>query len=177
MHLAHPLGIKAFENRRVKNDRVDARLLADLLRMGRLPESWIAPGSIREQRELVRYRRKLSQLRAGLKAQVDSVLGKEGLLPPINHIWGPGGSDWLDETHMAEAYDTRVRSLRRLIKLYDTAITKLDARIADVFKGHSGYETIQQLNGVGQVFAAVFTAELGDVTRFESAKQVTSWPG
>ena len=48
VHLAHPLGIKTFENRRVKNDRVDAWLLADLLRMGRLPEAWIAPAPIRE---------------------------------------------------------------------------------------------------------------------------------
>ena len=166
MHLAHPLGIKGFENRRVKTDRVDARLLADLLRMGRLPESWIAPESIRHQRELVRYRRKLSQLRAGLKAQVHAVLGKEGLLAPINHLWGPGGSVWLDETDMAEAYETRVRSLRRLIKTYDAEITKLDARIASVFEDHEGYEVIQQLNGVGPVLAAMFCAELGDVTRF-----------
>ena len=43
VHLAHPLGVKGFENRRLKTDRVDARLLANLLRMGRLPESWIAP--------------------------------------------------------------------------------------------------------------------------------------
>ena len=177
VHLAHPLGVKGFENRRVKTDRVDARLLADLLRMGRLPESWIAPEGIRHQRELVRYRRKLSQLRAGLKAQVHSVLGKEGLLAPINHLWGPGGSVWLDDTDMADAYEARVRSLRRLIKLYDTEITKLDACIADMFKGDEGYETIQQLNGVGPVFAAIFTAELGDVTRFKSAKQVTSWAG
>jgi transposase len=112
-----------------------------------------------------------------LKAQVHAVLGKEGLLPPINHLWGPGGSVWLDDTDMAEAYETPVRSLRRVIKLYDTEISKLDARIAEVFKGHAGYETIQQLNGVGPVFAAVFTAELGDVTRFKSAKQVTSWAG
>ena len=39
---------------------------------------------------------------------------------------------------MAEAYETRVRSLRRLIKLYDTEIGKLDARIAAEFKGHVG---------------------------------------
>ncbi len=43
VHLAHPLGVKAFEYRRVKNDERDARDLADLLRMGRLPEAWIAP--------------------------------------------------------------------------------------------------------------------------------------
>ena len=44
VHLAHPLGVKAFSYRRVKNDERDAADLADLLRMGRLPEAWIAPG-------------------------------------------------------------------------------------------------------------------------------------
>ncbi|HET7070069.1 MAG TPA: transposase [Nocardioides sp.] len=56
VHLAHPLGVKAFEYRRVKNDFRDAADLADLLRMGRLPEAWIAPPAIRELRELVRHR-------------------------------------------------------------------------------------------------------------------------
>jgi transposase len=72
VHLAHPLGVKGFENRRVKNDEKDATLLVDLLRMGSLPESWIAPRSLRELRELIRYRHKLSQLRTGLKSQVHS---------------------------------------------------------------------------------------------------------
>jgi transposase len=61
---------------------------------------------------------------------------------------------------MAEAYETRVRSLRRLIKTYDAEITKLDARIASVFEDHEGYEVIQQLKGVGSVLAAIFCAEL-----------------
>src|SRR6266480_3094663 len=56
VHLAHPLGVKAFTYRRVKNDERDAADLADLLRMGRLPEAWIAPVEIRELRELTRYR-------------------------------------------------------------------------------------------------------------------------
>lgn len=51
VHLAHPLGVKAFEYRRVKNDLRDATDLADLLRMGRLPEAWIAPPATRELRE------------------------------------------------------------------------------------------------------------------------------
>ena len=58
VHLAHPLGVKAFEYRRVKNDERDAKDLADLLRMGRLPEAWIAPPATRELRELVRHRAK-----------------------------------------------------------------------------------------------------------------------
>ncbi len=50
-------------------------------------------------------------------------------------------------------------------------------RIASVFKGHPGYETIQQIHGVGPVLGATFTAELGDVTRFRTAKHVCSWAG
>ncbi|MDQ3825203.1 MAG: transposase, partial [Actinomycetota bacterium] len=50
VHLAHPLGVKMFSHRRVKNDQRDAADLADLLRMGRLPEAWIAPPATRELR-------------------------------------------------------------------------------------------------------------------------------
>jgi transposase len=56
VHLAHPLGVNAFTCRRVKNDEKDAADLADLLRMGRLPEGWIAPPQVRELRKLTRYR-------------------------------------------------------------------------------------------------------------------------
>ena len=62
LHLAHPLGIAGYANRRVKNDIRDATLLADLLRMGRLPEAWVAPPEVRELREEVRYRHKLTRL-------------------------------------------------------------------------------------------------------------------
>ncbi|HEX6299665.1 MAG TPA: transposase [Acidimicrobiia bacterium] len=46
-----------------------------------------------------------------------------------------------------------------------------------MFKADEGYETIQQLNGVGPVLAAIFCAELGAVERFRSAKAVCSWAG
>jgi len=70
VHLAHPLGVKAFSYRRVKNDERDAADLADLLRMGRLPEAWIAPPEVRDLRELTRYRQKLVGLRTSCKDQV-----------------------------------------------------------------------------------------------------------
>src|SRR6476469_8262947 len=79
VHLAHPLGVKAFEYRRVKNDERDARDLADLLRMGRLPEAWIAPPVTRELRELVRHRAKLVGIRSGCKCEVHAVLAKCGV--------------------------------------------------------------------------------------------------
>jgi len=67
-----------FGYQRVKTDARDSTNLAELLRMDRLPEAWLAPAQVRELRELVRYRAKLVALRSGLKAQVHAVLAKEG---------------------------------------------------------------------------------------------------
>ncbi len=177
VHLAHPLGIKGFENRRVKNDLADATMLADLLRMGSLPESWIPPHSVRELRELVRYRHKLSQLRTGLKSQVHAVLGKEGVIPHLVELWGPAGHRFLDETRMGDAYEYRLESLRDLIEVYDREIDALEHRIHGQLRDHHGYRVIQQLNGVGPVHGAVFVAEIGDVERFRHPKQLCSWAG
>ena len=96
VHLAHPLGVKAFSYRRVKNDEKDAGDLADLLRMGRLPEAWIAPPEVRELRELTRYRIKLVRLRSSGKAQVHAVLAKLGIPVTCSDLFGTWGSAWLD---------------------------------------------------------------------------------
>ena len=103
VHLAHPLGVKAFSHRRVKNDELDARDLADLLRMGRLPEAWIAPAEIRELREITRYRGKLVQLRTSCKDQVHGVLAKLGIEVTCSDIFGAWGTRWLDELAPAPA--------------------------------------------------------------------------
>jgi len=97
VHLAHPLGVKGFRYRRVKNDVRDAADLADLLRMGRLPEAWIAPPQTRELRELVRYRAKLVAIRSGLKAQVHAVLAKAGVLIAVSDLFGVTGRQRLAE--------------------------------------------------------------------------------
>jgi transposase len=177
VHLAHPLGIKAFENRRVKNDRVDARLLADLLRMGRLPEAWIAPRPIRELRELVRYRHKLVDDRSGLKAQVHSVLAKEGIPVAVSDLFGRAGTALLNDLEVADSYTNRVESLRDLIALYSREISTLDGLIARRLAGDVGYRAIQAIPGVGPVLAAVFVAEIGDVDRFARPQQLCSWAG
>ena len=92
VHLAHPLGIKGFENRRVKNDLQDAAMLADLLRLGSLPESWIAPDSVRKLRELVRYRHRLCQLTDRIEVSTPFGIGQRGLDPATaGHL----GSCWV----------------------------------------------------------------------------------
>jgi transposase len=176
VHLAHPLG-NNWGNRRVKNDERDANDLIDLLRMGRLAEAWIAPPEIRELRELTRYRHKLVGLRTGLKAQVHAVMGKNGVLPTRTDMFGLGGNAQLDALELPMAYSVRLESLRDLIELYGREVAILDRRIQMALRDHTGYRAIQAISGVGPVLAAVFVAEIGDVTRFPSPDRLCSWAG
>ena len=177
LHLAHPLGIKAFTYQRKKKDETDAKLLADLLRMGRLPESWIAPPEIRELREAVRYRHKLVEARANAKSQVHGVLAKAGVKIPMSSLFGLAGNALMDGLALDGTYLLRVESLRDLIAFYDGQIRSLDRRIHARLAGDRGYEAIQAIPGVGRILAAIFVAEIGDVHRFPGPEQLASWAG
>lgn len=177
VHLAHPLGVKGFRYRRVKNDVRDAGDLADLLRMGRLPEAWIAPPATRELRELVRYRAKLVAIRSGLKAQVHAVLAKAGVLIAVSDLFGVAGRQRLAKVPLAGAYAGRVRSLLELINILDVHEARFAALIAKQLDADRGYQAIQQIPGIGPVLAAVFVAEIGDVHRFSGPAQLGSWAG
>jgi Transposase len=153
--------VKAYSYRRVKNDARDAADLADLLRMGRLPEAWITPPEIRELRELTRYRQKLVGLRTSCKDQVHAVLAKLGIQVTCSDLFGAWGWAWLDELRLPQPYAGKVTSLRQLIGELNTEITMLTEVIGDVLAGHPGYLVIQQLPGIGPVLAAIIIAETG----------------
>jgi transposase len=177
VHLAHPLGVKGFRYRRVKNDVRDAGDLADLLRMSRLPEAWIAPPQTRELRELVRYRAKLVAIRSGLKAQVHAVLAKAGVLIAVSDLFGVGGRQRLAKVPLRAAYAQRVRSLLELIDVLDAHEARFAGLIAKRLDAHRGYQALQQVPGIGPVLAAVFVAEIGDVHRFTDPAHLCSWAG
>ena len=177
VHLAHPLGVKGFTYRRVKNDERDAADLADLLRMGRLPEAWIAPPPVRELREVTRYRHKLVSLRTSCKDQVHAVLAKLGIPVTCSDIFGKAGSAWLDQLGLPQPYAGKVTSLRQLTGELSAEITMLTEVIADLLAADRGYQVIQQLPGIGPVLAAVIIAEIGEVTRFKNPGQLCSWAG
>src|SRR4051794_37311795 len=166
VHLAHPWGVKGFAYRRVKNDERDAADLADLLRMGRLPEAWVAPPEVRGLREAGRHRCKLVALRSGLKAQVHAVLAKQGVRVSMSDLFGVAGTKLLDDLALDAPFHARVLSLRRLIDAYTVEIDIQGKRTAAQLAGHRGFRAVQTIPGVGPVLAAVFVAEIGDVPRF-----------
>ena len=177
VHLAHPLGVKAFSYRRVKNDQRDAADLADLLRMGRLPHAWIAPPETRELRELVRHRAKLVAMRSRCKAEVHAVLAKGGVWVPMTDLFGVEGNLLLDNVTMPAPYMARIASLRRFIEAFDAEIDLFTGLAQRRLTHDAGYTAIQQIAGIGPVLAAVFVAEIGDVHRFDGPAKLTCWAG
>jgi transposase len=178
VHLAHPLGIKGFTYRRVKNDVRDAADLADLLRMGRLPEAWIAPPATRELRELVRHRAKLVALRSGVKASVHAVLAKQGLHLPVTDVFGVRGRALLEKAPLDGAYRARVNTpvpgcWRRSTLRSTWPPTWCPGR----WRTTGATRRSRPFLGSGATLAAVFVAEIGDVHRFTSARHLTSWAG
>jgi transposase len=171
------VSVKAFSYRRVKNDERDCIDLADLLRMGKLPEAWIAPQPVRELREITRYRHKLVGQRTSCKDQVHAVLAKSGIPVTRTDIFGPGGGIWLDGLPLPQPYAGKVASLRALIAVLDGEIARLEEQAAAMLAGDRGYAAIRQLPGIGPVLGAVIAAEIGDITRFGKPGQLASWAG
>ena len=156
VHLAHPLGVKGFAYRRVKNDERDAADLADLLRMGRLPEAWIAPPVSRELRELVRHRAKLVGLRTNLKCQVHAVLAGAGVPVAVTDLFGTNGRQLLERVGLAPAMRAKVNSCLRLIDVIDFEIDLFARLVTGRLRADPGYVAVQTIPGVRPILAAVF---------------------
>jgi transposase len=176
VHLAAPSWLN-WGQRRVKNDVRDAIDLIDLHRLGRMTEAWIAPPRTRELRELVRYRLKLTGLRTGLKAQLHAVMAKNGVLPARNDMFGPGGRAQLAALDLPAAYKTRIESIQRVVDVLSSERRAIDTQLRRELRDDPGYRAVQVISGVGPLVAAVFVAEIGDVTRFPSPQQLCSWAG
>ena len=161
----------------MKNDERDAADLADLLRMGRLPEAWIAPPATRELRGWVRHRAKLVGLRSNLKCQVHAVLAAAGVQVPMSDLFGPSGQKLLASPAvcavLAVESRSRIDSLLRLITGLDFEIDTFARLVGGRLRTDPGYRAIQQIPGVGPLLGAVFVAEIGDIGRFG---RPPSWP-
>src|SRR5271165_7488286 len=112
-HLVHPLRCKATASARLTNDKVDAAILAQLLRADLLPEAWIAPQPVRQLRALIRHR--ISLVRLGTQLPTGSTRS-----PPTTAMTGPpatgpgraaaGWPSWTCPPHHGRSSPTAWRS-------------------------------------------------------------------
>jgi transposase len=177
LHLAHPMRTKAIASARVKTDAVDARTLAQLLRADLLPEAYIAPRELRDLRDLLRHRVALTRMRSALRNRVSAVLAKNGIERPYSDLFGPGGLRFLAELELRDGPRRRLDSTPALIADFsreiDATSREIDARAHD----DPYVPVLCQIRGVGRYIAMLVIAEVGDITRFATARRLCSWAG
>jgi transposase len=175
-HLVHPLRCKAIASARLKNDKVDAAILAQLLRADLLPEAWIAPPQVRALRALLRHRIQLVRLRTLLGNRIHAVAADHGYGRPAGYWSGPGRA-WLACLDLPRAARRVIDDDLALIDALAGRIAGLDEQVHRRAKAGPAVKVLTQLPGVGEFTALVILAETGDITRFGSARKLAAWAG
>ena len=170
LHLAHARHTKAIAAARVKTDAVDARTLAHLLCADLLPEAYVAPRELRELRELLRHHIGLSRLRTALKNRVHGLLARQGVQHGYTELFGPQGRRFLDQLSLPACTRRRLESLLALIADFDRELAAVKREIRACAKDDPRVDVLTQIPGVGLFVALLVIAEVGDVTRFPSAR-------
>jgi transposase len=176
-HMAHPLATKAIAAGRVKNDAVDARTLAHLLRTNLLPESWIAPVEAREARRLVRMRASLVRLSSRLKCQVHALLADYGVNPELTDVFGRQGRRIMAELRLPEVSQHRLEVNLRLLDGLAHEVKAVDQMLKQRFGRDARALRLLPVPGIGLFTSATIVAEVWDVSRFSSARHLASWAG
>ena len=175
-HLVHPLRCKAIASARLKNDKVDAAILAQLLRADLLPEAWIAPHPVRQLRALLRHRAGLVRLRTQLQNRIHAVVADFGYDRSGSYLSGPGRG-WLAELDLPATSREIITDCLAVIDALAVLIDRIDGELHQHAKADPRVKVLRTLPGVGEFTALVMLAEIGDITRFASARKLASWAG
>jgi transposase len=167
-HLVHPTRCKAIASARLKNDKVDARTLAHLLRADLLPEAWIAPPQVRDQRALLRHRAALVRTGTALKNRIHAVLADRGVRVP-QRLWSKAGRAWLAELDLPPAPRVIIDDCVTVIDQLTPIIIRLERDLLAHARPDPRVQALMALPGIGRITAMTLVAEIGDITRFPSA--------
>lgn len=178
VHMANPYKVKLIAESRAKTDKVDARILADLLRLGYLPESYVAPLEIRDRRSYLRHRVRLVQLRTRFKNQIHRLLRLEGIDgPDVTDLFGKIGREWLENKCALRPVHERIKTETLLLMdRVDTYRQKIDHELKNDVADRNALR-LATIPGIGILFANVIMAEVGDIRRFATPKHFAGYTG
>ena len=151
-HLAHAKSCKAIASARLKNDKVDARTLAHLLRADLLAEAHIAPREVRDLRRILRHRATLVRFSTRLKNRVHAVLADDGVTLP-GPVWTTPGRQWLSHLQLPEAKRVVVDDCTKLIDDVGAITGRLEKQIRAAARQDRCVEALKTIYGIGDITA------------------------
>ena len=150
--------------------------MAQLLRADLLPEAWLAPAKVRQLRALLRHRVSLVRLGTQLRNRIHAVAADHGYDRPASYWTGPGRG-WLAELDLPPASREIITGALAVIGGLAPVIDRIDGELHQHAKADPRAKVLRTLPGVGEFTALVMVAEIGDITRFGSARKLASWAG
>jgi transposase len=177
--LCNPLESKRRMGLTNKTDKLDARGLAILLRNGTLPEVWIPPSELRDQRELLRLRIFLVRLRTRVKNRIHGTLARHNVQIPSADLFGVAArlqlGDRLPELpeHSREAVEQELATLDFL----EIQIESAEQRLEAIMNVSVEADLLKTLPCVGKILSMVLMLEIGRVDRFATASHLASYAG
>jgi transposase len=170
--LVNTAKVEQYSGLKYSDDQHDAFWLAHLMRLGILPTGYICPREIREVRDLLRKRLGLVRERARNLTSVQNILARElGHRVPTSKVRGVLDAD----ERLRPVVRTSIAANLAVIETLDTVIAGIQAQVLDAIQPTQRYQRLKTLCGVGDVLAPTIALETGEIERFRSVGNYSSY--
>ncbi len=170
--------VKAIAHARVKTDKVDAEVLARLLRADFIPEVKMPSDQTWAYRQLTSHLRMLSKSRTMIKNSIWGVLNKNLIKAPhMSNLFGKQGLRWLKELQIVRLMRLQLDNLLNQLEVTESAIFQCETELREIAKSEKDIQLLMSIPGVGMKVALGFISAIGDVNRFESPQKLASYFG
>jgi transposase len=157
--LAHAKQVRAISHARVKTDKVDAKVLADLLAAGLIPKVWIGDERNRMMRRLVSRRRGLVKRRTQIKNEIAAALARNLRgRPPVTDLFGKQGRVWLAEQELPIDERLTVDGCLRQLDFLGEELDQIDQVIAQQALTDENVRRLMTIPGIDVVTASTLAA-------------------
>jgi transposase len=176
--VSNPRKTRAIAEAKVKTDKVDARILAQLLAADFLPSVWLPDDRTRRLRRQVSRRTHLVRQRTRLKNQVHAILARN-LAPscPVSDLFGKAGRRWLAEQPLPSDERRSVEALLRQLDFHGDELKLVDTDLAGEALTDPIVARLMTIPGVDAIIAMSIVAAVGDFSRFSSPQKLVAYFG
>jgi transposase len=177
--LANPLKTRVIAEAQVKTDKVDAHILAQLLRADLVCTVHIPAKETRQRKEVLRQRCFFVRQRTRLRNRVHRLLGgQHGLkLPQCSDLFGKKGMGFLEKLELPAPAGLLLKQQLDMLKTLQVRIKEDETALALMVSPSGDYERVLSLPGMGPILAAVVINEIDGIGRFHTAQKLCGYAG